>query len=56
MDGYSRHVAPLTDLMRKGGFLWIPEAQECFEKFKGVDDFLSSVSITRFQQTFLTTL
>ena len=33
MNGYSRHAAPLTDLT-KGAFLWTPEAQECFEKFK----------------------
>lgn len=33
-SGYSRHAAPLTDLMRKGAFLWTPEAQECFDKFK----------------------
>ena len=34
VSGYSRHAAPLTDLMRKGAFLWTLEAQECFDKFK----------------------
>ena len=34
ISGYSRHVVPLMDLMRKGAFLWTLEAYECFDKFK----------------------
>lgn len=34
VSGFSRHVAPLTDLTQNGAFVWTPQAQECFEKFK----------------------
>ncbi|XP_057837515.2 uncharacterized mitochondrial protein AtMg00860-like [Cryptomeria japonica] len=34
VNGYSRHAAPLTDLTKKGAFVWTPEAHECFEMFK----------------------
>ena len=34
VNGYSRHVAALTDLTKKGAFAWTREAQECFEMFK----------------------
>lgn len=34
VSGFSRHVAPLTDLTKKGAFVWTSLAHECFEKFK----------------------
>lgn len=34
VNGYSHHAAPLTNLMKKGAFIWTPEAHECFDKFK----------------------
>ena len=36
VSGYSRHVAPMTDLLKKGAFVWTPEAQACFERFKEI--------------------
>ena len=32
-SGYSHHVAPMTDLLKKRDFIWIPEAQAFFERF-----------------------
>ena len=34
VNGYSHHAAPLTNLTKKGAFVWTREAQECFDMFK----------------------
>ncbi|XP_057856997.2 uncharacterized mitochondrial protein AtMg00860-like [Cryptomeria japonica] len=34
VSGSSWHATPLTDLTKKGAFVWTHLAQECFEKFK----------------------
>ena len=35
IDGYSRVVTPITDLLRKGQkFEWLDKAQDVFEKLK----------------------
>ncbi|XP_057825627.2 uncharacterized mitochondrial protein AtMg00860-like [Cryptomeria japonica] len=34
VNGFSRHIAPLTDLTKKGAFVWTHLAQECSEKLK----------------------
>jgi hypothetical protein len=34
VKGFSQLTAPLTDLTKKGAFVWIEEAQETFEKKK----------------------
>ena len=52
LDGYSRHAAPLTDLMRKGAFLWTLEAQECFEKFKGLMTSCPVLALPDFSKSF----
>ena len=36
VNGYSRHAAPMIDLLKKGAFVWTPEAQSCFERFKEI--------------------
>lgn len=34
VSGFPRHAAPFIDLMKKGAFVWTPEARDRFEKFK----------------------
>jgi hypothetical protein len=36
VKGFSQLTAPLTDLTKKGAFVWIEEAQDTFEKMKQV--------------------
>ena len=52
VDVYSKHAALLTDLMRKGAFLWTPEAQECFDKFKELMTFCPMLALPNFSKYF----
>ena len=52
VSGYSRHAAPLTDLMRKGAFLWTLEAQKCFDKFKELTTSCPVLALPNFSKPF----
>lgn len=34
VKGFSQQATPLTDLTKKGAFIWTDQAQQCFKKFK----------------------
>ena len=34
LGGFSHYPAPFTDLIKKGAFIWMHQAQECFVKLK----------------------
>ena len=52
VSGYSRHATPLTNLMKKGAFLWTLEAQECFDKFKELMTSCPVLALLDFRKPF----
>lgn len=52
VSGYSRHAARLTDLMKKGAFIWTPEAQECFMRFKQIMTSCPILALPDFMKPF----
>ena len=52
VNGYSRHAAPLTDLTKKGAFIWTPEAHNCFEMFKLIMTTCPVLALPNFSKPF----
>ena len=52
VNGYSHHAAPLTDLTKKGAFVWTREAQECFEMFKRLMTTCPVLALSDFTKPF----
>jgi hypothetical protein len=46
-------TAPLTDLTKKGAFIWIEEAQEIFKKMKQVMSSCHVLALPDFTQPFV---
>ena len=51
-NGYSCHATPLTDLTKKGAFVWTREAQECFEMFKQLMTTCLLLALSNFTKPF----
>lgn len=52
ISGYTRHATPLTDLMKKGAFLWTPKAPECFDKLKELMTSCLVLALPNFSKSF----
>lgn len=52
VNGYSRHAAPLTDLTKKGDFVWTPEAHKCFEMFERLMTTCPILALPNFMKPF----
>jgi hypothetical protein len=52
VKGFSQLTAPLTDLTKKGAFIWIEKAQEKFEKMKQVMISRPVLALLDFTQPF----
>jgi hypothetical protein len=53
VKGFSQLTAPLTNLTKKGAFIWIEEAQETFEKMKQVMSLCLVLELPDFTQPFV---
>jgi hypothetical protein len=53
VKGLSQLIAPLTDLTKKGDFVWIEEAQETFDKMKQVMSSCPVLALPDFTQLFV---
>lgn len=52
VKGFSQTAAPLTDLTKKGAFVWIGVAQRCFEHFKQVMSSCLVLALPDFMKPF----
>lgn len=52
MKGYSQIATPLTDLTKKGAFVWSEKAQSVFDKFKDIISSCPVLAITDFSKPF----
>jgi hypothetical protein len=53
VKGFSQSTTPLTDLTKKGDFIWIEEAQDTFEKKKQVMSSCHVLALLDFTQPFV---
>jgi len=53
VKGFSKLTMPLTDLTKKGAFVWIEKAQETFEKMKQVMSSCPILALLDFTQPFV---
>jgi hypothetical protein len=53
VKGFSQLTGPLTDLTKKGAFIWIEKAQETFEKMKQVMSSCPVLALLDFIQPFV---
>ena len=54
--GFSRFVAPLTNLTKKGAFTWTKLAQQTFEKMKTIMSSCPILALPNFSQSFIVEL
>jgi hypothetical protein len=52
VNGFSQLTMPLTNLTKKGAFVWIEEAQEIFMKMKQVMSSCPVLALPHFTQPF----
>jgi hypothetical protein len=50
---FSQFTTPLTDLTKKGDFIWVEEAQETFKKMKQVISSCPVLTLPNFTKPFV---